>query len=194
MEKFQGEISWKCSVHLLDGGSARAGTSRGITAETSRHASSGHAATSSCCLVDLRHDRVDDALELLLLALELIFLSQLVLVKPVKSVLHCLFDLFLSSSALNFSASWTMRSISAWDRRPFSLVMVIWFDLPVDLSCADTLRMPLASMSKVTSIWGTPRGAGGMPSRWNLPNKLLSFVMARSPSKTWINTPGWLSA
>merc|ERR1712032_119439 len=95
MEKFQGEISWKCSVHLLDGGSARAGTSRGITAETSRHASSGHAATSSCCLVDLHHDRVDDALELLLLALELIFLSQLVLVKPVKSVLHCLFDFFL---------------------------------------------------------------------------------------------------
>mmetsp|Transcript_110152 Transcript_110152/g.284650 ORF Transcript_110152/g.284650 Transcript_110152/m.284650 type:complete len:210 (+) Transcript_110152:528-1157(+) len=87
-----------------------------------------------------------------------------------------------------------MRSISAWERRPFSLVMVIWLDLPVDLSCADTLRMPLASMSKVTSICGTPRGAGGMPSRWNLPSKLLSFVMARSPSKTWMSTPGWLSA
>eukprot|EP00444_Apocalathium_aciculiferum_P009101 CAMPEP_0183386406 /NCGR_PEP_ID=MMETSP0370-20130417/2306_1 /TAXON_ID=268820 /ORGANISM="Peridinium aciculiferum, Strain PAER-2" /LENGTH=52 /DNA_ID=CAMNT_0025564707 /DNA_START=26 /DNA_END=181 /DNA_ORIENTATION=- len=52
-----------------------------------------------------------------------------------------------------------MRSISAWDKRPFSLVMVIWLDLPVDLSCAPTFRMPLASISKVTSICGTPRGA-----------------------------------
>lgn len=32
------------------------------------------------------------------------------------------------------------------------------------LSLADTWTMPLASMSKVTSIWGTPRGAGGMPT------------------------------
>ena len=30
--------------------------------------------------------------------------------------------------------------------------------------------MPLASMSNVTSILGTPRGAGMMPSRWNLPS------------------------
>ena len=41
--------------------------------------------------------------------------------------------------------------------------MVIFFSLPVALSFADTLRMPLASMSNVTSICGTPRGAGGMP-------------------------------
>ena len=31
----------------------------------------------------------------------------------------------------------------------------------VALSLAETLRIPFASMSKVTSIWGTPRGAGG---------------------------------
>ena len=42
--------------------------------------------------------------------------------------------------------------------------MVILFSLPVALSLADTCRMPLASMSKVTSICGMPRGAGGMPS------------------------------
>ena len=36
--------------------------------------------------------------------------------------------------------------------------------LPVPLSLADTLTMPLASMSKVTSTWGTPRGAGGIPT------------------------------
>ena len=29
-------------------------------------------------------------------------------------------------------------------------------------------------MSKVTSICGTPRGAGGMPSRWKVPSFLLS--------------------
>ena len=43
--------------------------------------------------------------------------------------------------------------------------MVTFCSLPVALSLALTLRMPLASMSKVTSICGTPRGAGGMPGR-----------------------------
>ena len=37
--------------------------------------------------------------------------------------------------------------------------MVMFWLLPVPRSLADTLTMPLASMSKVTSIWGTPRGA-----------------------------------
>ena len=41
-------------------------------------------------------------------------------------------------------------------------VMVIFCSLPVPRSLALTCRMPLASMSKVTSICGTPRGAGGM--------------------------------
>merc|ERR1719261_1947247 len=35
---------------------------------------------------------------------------------------------------------------------------------------------------------------GGMPSRLNLPSQIVVLVMERSPSKTWINTPGWLSA
>lgn len=50
-----------------------------------------------------------------------------------------------------------------------SAVMVIFSALPVPLSCADTWRMPFASISKVTSIWGTPRGAGGRPVSSNLP-------------------------
>ena len=33
--------------------------------------------------------------------------------------------------------------------------------------------MPLLSMSKVTSICGVPRGAGGIPVSWNLPSDLL---------------------
>jgi hypothetical protein len=71
--------------------------------------------------------------------------------------------------------------------------MVILFSLPVDFSSADTLSMPLASMSKVTSICGTPRGIGGMPERLDSPSLLLSLVRERSPSKTWMVTAGWLS-
>jgi len=40
----------------------------------------------------------------------------------------------------------------------------------VPLSWADTFKMPLASISKVTSICGTPRGDGGIPSRLNFPS------------------------
>mmetsp|Transcript_3651 Transcript_3651/g.10779 ORF Transcript_3651/g.10779 Transcript_3651/m.10779 type:complete len:210 (+) Transcript_3651:484-1113(+) len=87
-----------------------------------------------------------------------------------------------------------MRSISSCDRRPLSEVMVMSFLAPEALSAADTERMPFASTSKDTSICGTPRGAGGMPPSSNLPRARLSFVMARSPSKTWMSTPGWLSA
>mmetsp|Transcript_878 Transcript_878/g.2740 ORF Transcript_878/g.2740 Transcript_878/m.2740 type:complete len:319 (-) Transcript_878:1158-2114(-) len=83
--------------------------------------------------------------------------------------------------------------MSSLDNLPLSLVMVILFFWPVDLSSADTFKIPFASMSKQTLICGTPLGAGGMPCNSNLPNKLLSLVRERSPSKTWINTPGWLS-
>uniref|UniRef100_J3L391 Uncharacterized protein n=1 Tax=Oryza brachyantha TaxID=4533 RepID=J3L391_ORYBR len=41
--------------------------------------------------------------------------------------------------------------------------MVIFSDLPVAMSAACTLRMPLGSTSKVTSICGVPLGAGAMP-------------------------------
>ena len=70
--------------------------------------------------------------------------------------------------------------------------MVIFCSLPVAWSRAVTLRMPLASMSKVTSIFGTLRGAGGNPSRMNLPRLLLSVAIGRSPCRTLISTCGWL--
>ena len=54
--------------------------------------------------------------------------------------------------------------------------------------------MPLASMSKVTSICGTPRGAGGMPASWKRPSVRLSAAIGRSPCSTWISTAVWLSA
>uniref|UniRef100_A0A1L8D730 Uncharacterized protein n=2 Tax=Nyssomyia neivai TaxID=330878 RepID=A0A1L8D730_9DIPT len=101
-----------------------------------------------------------------------------------RAFFELIVSLCFSSSLLYFSASLTIRSISSLLRRPLSLVMVILFSLLVDFSRAVTLRMPLASMSKVTSIWGTPRGAGGMPDNSNLPSRLLSRVMARSPSYT----------
>ncbi len=56
--------------------------------------------------------------------------------------------------------------------------------IPEVLSSALTLSTPLASMSKMTLICGTPRGAGGMPVSSNLPSKLLSRVRDRSPSYT----------
>ena len=52
-------------------------------------------------------------------------------------------------------------------------VMVMFCSLPVPRSLAETFTMPLASMSKLTSIWGTPRGAGVMPLSWKRPRVLL---------------------
>lgn len=60
--------------------------------------------------------------------------------------------------------------------------------LPVPLSRAETWTIPLASMSNVTSIWGTPRGAGGIPTNVNWPRSLLSLAISRSPWCTLIST------
>ncbi len=77
------------------------------------------------------------------------------------------------SSAACASASLTICSISD-SERPLEASIRIFCSLPVALSLAETCRMPLASMSKVTSICGMPRGAGGMPVSWNLPMVRLS--------------------
>mmetsp|Transcript_47565 Transcript_47565/g.147232 ORF Transcript_47565/g.147232 Transcript_47565/m.147232 type:complete len:333 (+) Transcript_47565:315-1313(+) len=68
--------------------------------------------------------------------------------------------------------------------------MVMVCSLPVPRSFAETLSMPLASMSKVTSICGTPRGAGGTPSSRKVPRILLSLANWRSPCSTTISTEG----
>ena len=49
-------------------------------------------------------------------------------------------------------------------------------------------------MSNATSICGMPRGAGGMPTSWNLPSVLLNAAISDSPWSTWISTEGWLSS
>jgi hypothetical protein len=74
--------------------------------------------------------------------------------------------------------------MSSLDNLPLSLVIVIFSILPDPFSIADTLRIPFESISYVTSICGTPLGAGGIPSKLNLPNILQSFVMVLSPSNT----------
>lgn len=95
-----------------------------------------------------------------------------------------IFFLAFSSASLNLSASSTNRLISSFERRPFQFVIVILFDREVPLSVAVTLRIPFSSISKETSICGTPRGAGAIPSKLNFPSKWLSFVSCLSPSKT----------
>ena len=54
--------------------------------------------------------------------------------------------------------------------------------------------IPFASMSNVTSICGMPRGAGGMPTSWNLPSVLLNAAISDSPWSTCTSTEGWLSS
>mmetsp|Transcript_11978 Transcript_11978/g.32087 ORF Transcript_11978/g.32087 Transcript_11978/m.32087 type:complete len:258 (+) Transcript_11978:515-1288(+) len=99
----------------------------------------------------------------------------------------------LSSSTAFASASFTILSTSCSSNvEAPAMVMVCSF--PVPLSLADTLRMPFASMSNATSIWGTPRGAGGTPSSLKLPRSLLSFASLRSPWNTTISTEGCESA
>mmetsp|Transcript_15175 Transcript_15175/g.32695 ORF Transcript_15175/g.32695 Transcript_15175/m.32695 type:complete len:317 (+) Transcript_15175:567-1517(+) len=97
------------------------------------------------------------------------------------------------SSPANFSASCTMRSTSSELRVEAPVILMSWL-LPVPLSEAITDRMPLASISNFTSIWGTPRGAGGIPSRRKLPRDLLSLTNSRSPWSTLISTELWPSA
>ncbi len=65
---------------------------------------------------------------------------------------------------------------------------------PVPRSFADTFTIPFASISNVTSICGTPRRAGGIPSSLNCPSDLLSRANCLSPCTTLISTAVWLSA
>merc|ERR1712183_525843 len=69
------------SIHLLNRWATRASTRRGCAAGHATHV--WHAAAPRC-LVHLHHYRVHDALALLLLPLDLILLSELVLVEPVQ--------------------------------------------------------------------------------------------------------------
>ena len=61
-------------------------------------------------------------------------------------------------------------------------VMVMACSRPVPrVLGVDRTRSRWRRMSKLTSIWGMPIGAGGIPVSRNLPRLLLSPDMARSP-------------
>jgi hypothetical protein len=53
---------------------------------------------------------------------------------------------------------------------PLLFVIVILFAFPDALSVALTFIIPFSSISKVTSTYGTPLGAGAIPSKLNFPN------------------------
>jgi len=76
----------------------------------------------------------------------------------------------LSYSA-NSSASLNIYSISSLESLPLSFVITISFLIPAPFSIAETYKILLASISNVTSIYGYPLGAAGIPLRSNLPNK-----------------------
>ena len=65
---------------------------------------------------------------------------------------------------------------------------------PVPKSFAETFVIPLASMSKETSICGTPLGAGAIPSSLNRPRDLLSLAKGLSPWTIFMSTAVWLSS
>lgn len=97
-------------------------------------------------------------------------------------------SLAVLSYSANSSASFNIYSISSFDNLPLSLVITIFSYLPVPLSSPETYKIPLASISNVTSIYGTPLGAYGIPVISNYPNLWLSLTNGLSPSKTEIVT------
>ena len=86
-----------------------------------------------------------------------------------------------------------MRSISSSVSEVFDWIVIVC-SFCVPRSFAFTLTIPFLSMSKVTSICGTPRCAGGISANWKRPSVLLAAAIGRSPCNTWISTAGWLSA
>jgi hypothetical protein len=94
------------------------------------------------------------------------------------------------SASANCSESFFSLSISSLDSLLFA-VIVIFASFCVAKSFAVTFNMPFASMSNVTSIWGTPLGAGGMPDRLNMPSETQSAAIDRSPCTICIVTAVW---
>merc|ERR1712187_365688 len=80
----------KLSINLFNSGTTST-TGCCATETSARHSTFRHP-TTTCSLVDLHHDRINHTLELFLLRLEFIFLSELIFVKPIERVLHRLFN------------------------------------------------------------------------------------------------------
>ena len=104
-----------------------------------------------------------------------------------------IFSFFNLSSSENFSASSFNFSISSGDNFELDSI-VIFASFCVPRSFAVTLIIPFASISNLTSICGTPLGAGGKSVRLKLPKETLSVAIGLSPWTTWIVTAVWWSA
>ena len=89
-----------------------------------------------------------------------------------------------------------MRSISSWESRPLSLVMVILFSLAGGLIYRRHVEDAVGVDVEADVDLRAGRGASaGCRARLNFPEEVVvARSCERSPSKTWINTPGWLSA
>ena len=59
---------------------------------------------------------------------------------------------------------------------------------PVPLSFAETLTMPFASISKVTSIWGVPLAAGGIPTNSKFPKSCYQLPFLFHPVNSYWNS------
>ncbi len=82
-------------------------------------------------------------------------------------------------------------SMSAGDS-PEEALTWIFCCRPEATSLAETLTIPSASISNMTSIWGTPAGAGSMPTSSNVARDLFSEARSFSPWRTWTRTRLWL--
>merc|ERR1711933_88442 len=133
------------SVDLLDSWASASATTWHTT---TWHTSFWHA-TTTCCLVYLHHDGVNNPFNLFLLGLELILFGQLIFVEPIQGVLHCGFNLFLVSTlelvlqlvvrkrvahleAIVFRAVFSLDLLLVL--LIFSTVLLCLLDHPVDLS------------------------------------------------------------
>ena len=83
-------------------------------------------------------------------------------------------------------------SISASDNPEEASISWFFCSLPVPWSLADTFKIPLASISNVTSIWGTPLGAGRNSTKWTYRSNGYPLPIDLSPCNTWISTEGWI--
>merc|ERR1712187_494405 len=113
-------------VDLLNGWATAATTTAWHT--TTWHATLWHTTTTSC-LVDLHHNRINDPLELLLLRLEFILFGHLVLVEPIQRVLDSFLD-FLFVPSLEFVLKLVIRqSVSHLEAIVFQAVLRLNFQL-----------------------------------------------------------------
>ena len=113
-------------------------------------------------------------------------------IRPSAEAMYLRASRFFTSVSALARASRIMRWISSSDRPELGRMLMLC-SRPVRRSRAETFTMPLESMSKATSIWGTPLGRGGRLMRSKRPRLLLCSASSRSPCRTWISTRAWLS-